>query len=130
ATSADIAEDAIRAIKVNYQKLPFVVQEPAAMKPGAPPSRKSGSNVGATDSRSNGDVEAGFQRAKTIHEGTYSVAVRTHCSLEPHGVTCRWDDADHLTCWASTQGVFSVRGELAGALGIQPENCMVITEVM
>src|SRR5690349_19351390 len=37
ATSMDIAEDAIRAIKVKYRVLPHAVFESVAMKPDAPP---------------------------------------------------------------------------------------------
>ncbi len=130
ATTSDIAEDAIRAIKVKYKVLPHCTQETAAMKPGAPAVRNNGPNTGQPNTRSSGNVDAAFDSAKAVHESTYSVAVRTHCSLEPHGVTCRWDDDEHLTCWASTQGVFSVRGDLAGAVNLKPENVMVITEVM
>jgi xanthine dehydrogenase YagR molybdenum-binding subunit len=130
ATSADIAEDAIRAIKVKYKVLPHVATEQAAMAPNAAPARNTGSNLSKPSARTQGDVDDAFSHAAMANEGTYSVAVRTHCSLEPHGVTCRWDDAERLTCWASTQGVFSVQGELVGALSLKPENVTVITEVM
>ena len=42
---------------------------------------------------------------------------------------CQWE-GDKLTVWASTQGVFSVRGELAGHFGIPETNVRVITEFM
>ncbi len=99
------------------------------MKPGAPPVRKEG-NVSQPNRRQQGDVEAALREAKAVSEGTYSVAVRTHCSLEPHGVTCRWDDDQHLTCWASTQGVTSVHDDLVQRFQLPPENVQVITEVM
>jgi len=130
AESVDIAEDAVRAIKVAYRVLPHAVQEQAAMEPDAPAVLPNGPNVAPGASREQGSVDEEFQKAAATIEGTYSVAVRTHCSLEPHGVTCRWDAPDRLTCWASTQGVFSVRDELAGALQLPAENVLVITEVM
>jgi xanthine dehydrogenase YagR molybdenum-binding subunit len=130
ATTIEIAEDAMRAIKVKYKVLPHAAVEAVAMKADAPPVKSNAPNLGRPNARTQGEVDAAFAQAKTVSEGTYSVAVRTHCSLEPHGVTCRWDDDTHLTCWASTQGVFSVRDELRSVLGIPAENVTVITEVM
>jgi xanthine dehydrogenase YagR molybdenum-binding subunit len=130
ATTAEIAEDAIRAVKVKYQVLPHAAKEEVAMRTDAPKVKSNADNMGRPNARSQGDVDAAFAAAKTVSEGDYGVAVRTHCSLEPHGVTCRWDDDTHLTCWASTQGVFSVRDELSGAVSLPRENVTVITEVM
>ncbi len=129
ATTMERAEDAIRAIKVKYRVQPHVVWPELAMKPGAPKVHNDG-NVPKPNKRETGDVDAAFSKAKFTSKGTYTVAVRTHASLETHGVTCRWDDDTHLTCWASTQGVFSVRDELAGTFKLKPEDVHVITEVM
>jgi xanthine dehydrogenase YagR molybdenum-binding subunit len=132
AETIERAEDAIRAIKVKYKVLPHAVHESVAVKPGAPVVRNNTeSNLSEPNRTERGNVAEGFAAAKTISEGSYGCEVRTHLPLETHGVTCRWDGPDKLTCWASTQGVFSVRDELANALGIQPvSNVTVITEVM
>lgn len=130
ATTIERAEDAVRAIKVKYKPLPHVVQETAAMKPNAPSVRGNQPNLSEPNRREQGNVEAAFAEAAAISEGTYRIAVRTHLCLEPHGVTCRWDDDQHLTCWASTQGIFSVRDDLANYFQLPPDNVVVITEVM
>src|SRR5258706_10165062 len=74
ATSADIAEDAIRAIKVKYKILPHVATEQASMAPNAPPARSSGPNLSKPNSRSQGEVDDAFNHASVTNEGTYSVA--------------------------------------------------------
>src|SRR5256714_12602183 len=130
ATTVEKAEDAIRAIRVKYKVQPHVVHEDAAMKPDAPKVRPDGNVSRPQKSEKGGDVDAALRGAKAVVRGTYSIAVREHLSLETHGVTCRWDDDTHLTCWASTQGVFSVRDDLAGYFKLPKENILCITEVM
>ena len=131
ATTIEQAEDAARALNVKYKVLPHVVHEDKAMSTDAPRVRENQPNVlEKPNVRAAGDIEAGFRECAAVSTGKYSVAVREHLSLETHGVTCRWDDDTHLTCWASTQGIFSVRDELAPALGLKPEDVTVITEYM
>ena len=131
AETIERAEDAIRAIKVIYKPQPHVVHEDKAVASDAPRVRQNQPNTPEKPNvNAAGDVDAAFKECAAISTGTYSVAVREHLSLETHGVTCRWDDDTHLTCWASTQGVFGVRDELATTQGIPPENVTVITEVM
>lgn len=130
AVSSDVAEDAIRAIKVTYETLPHVTHESQAIKSGAPKALGDQPNVQQMEKKSNGDVDAAFTTAAAISEGTYSCPVRAHACLETHGVTCKWDDADHITCWASTQHVGGVHGDLVTHLKLPKENVVVITEVM
>jgi len=131
ATSSDIAEDAIRAIKVEYDVQPHVVQEKLAIKPDAPKAMDSESNLVNRNSQSRGgDLNAAFAQAAAVSEGDYSIAVRGHACLETHGCTCRWDDDTHLTCWASTQHVVGFRDDLAEHFKLPKENIHVITEVM
>ena len=63
----------------------------------------------------------------TIVRGTYRTQVQTHSALETHGLTAEWA-GDELTVWASTQGIFSVRDELAEYLDIPAARVRVITD--
>ncbi|HEU4754528.1 MAG TPA: xanthine dehydrogenase family protein molybdopterin-binding subunit, partial [Armatimonadota bacterium] len=129
AITPEIAEDAIRAIKVSYEPRPFVVDLKKAMQPGAPlvrPDTKS--NVQGEGESRNGDVEAAFQRADAVTENTYEAQTRLHCCLETHGQTLKWD-GPRLTVWASTQYVTGIRDAFAGQAG-GPQNVRVITEHM
>jgi len=143
------ALDAIGAIRVAYETRPFVVDPAAAGKTEAPlvfekkvetktsagdlpsaakPLPRNG-NLQGPRAFSKGDVEQGLRQADAIVEGTYTTQVQTHTALETHGVVARWE-GDELTVWASTQGIFSVRDELAEVLGIPKSKVHVVTEYM
>lgn len=129
ADTEERARDAVRAIKVEYEVLPHVVTEPQAMAPGAPEIVKGG-NVRKGRSQDRGKADEALSKAEVVVEGTYSIPVITHVCLEPHGLTARWDAADKLTVWSSTQAVQVVAGELADAFQIPVANVTVLTEVM
>jgi xanthine dehydrogenase YagR molybdenum-binding subunit len=129
ATNPDVARDAIALVKVDYEPLPFVADLDAAMANGAPAVFENGANFGKPYQSSHGDIAHGFAEATTIHEATYSTPVQTHVSLETHGAVASWD-ADKLTVWTSTQGIFSVRDDLAVFFKLPPENVRVITEYL
>lgn len=129
AVSEQVARDALKLIKVDYEPLPFVVSPETAREPSAPRVTPQG-NVRGDNLRERGEVGSAFSRSDVVvHEATYSVPARSHCCLEPHGLVCQWQ-GDKLVAWASTQGIFSVRDELAGALGIPASNVRVICEHM
>lgn len=152
AVAADTPEralDAMAAIRVAYEPRPFVVDPAASRKPEAPlvfekkvetktsagdmpsaakPLARKG-NVQGPRSSNKGDIEEGFRKADAVVEGTYTTQVQTHTALETHGLVARWE-GDELTVWASTQGIFSVRDELAETLGIPKSKVNVITEYM
>ncbi len=129
AVSEEIARDALKRIKVDYEPLPFVVDPETAREPSAPRVTQQG-NVRGGNPQERGDVDSALSRSDVVvHEATYSVPPRSHCCLEPHGLVCQWQ-GDKLIAWASTQGIFSVRDELAGALGIPQGNVRVICEHM
>ncbi len=149
AETSEAAEDAIRAIRVSYAPRPFVVSMATAMESAAPlvfdgkaetkssagEVEESGKglprkgNVLGPRAFSRGDVAKGFAQADVIVEGTYETQVQTHTALETHGLVARWE-GDELTVWASTQGIFSVREELAQAMEIPASKVRVITEYM
>jgi xanthine dehydrogenase YagR molybdenum-binding subunit len=130
ATSSDIAEDAIRAVKITYDVKPHVVKERAAAKPGAAVVLTGESNVVQRRTEEKGNVTDGFAKAAATISGEYFCAVRAHACLETHGVTSRWDDDKHLTCWSSTQYIFGVRDDLARHFQLPADNVQVITDVM
>ncbi len=149
AETPEQAGDALSAIVVAYDPRPFVVGLEEAKKTGAPlvfegkadtkttagdvESRSKGvprnGNVLGPRSTEKGNVEEGFRRADALVEGTYVTQVQTHTALETHGLVARWE-GDELTVWASTQGVFGVRDELAETLKIPGSKIRVITEYM
>ncbi len=149
ADSPERAEDALRSIRVRYEPHPFVVDPQAARKadaplvfageaktrtsagdaPGAAKQLPREGNVQGPRAFEKGNIEEGFRGADAVVEGTYSTQVQTHTALETHGVVARWE-GDELTVWASTQGIFGVRDDLAEELKVPAAKIRVICEYM
>ena len=91
ADNDEIAEQALNLIDVRYQELPFVTDPIEATSPGAPvlhddptvyknaPERDIDlPNVQSYGKWTNGDVEAGFQKAARIFEHTFRTPLGFH----------------------------------------------------
>lgn len=129
AVTPEIAEDAIRAIRVKYQPLEFVVDVDKARAPNAPKVHSNRDNVEVRNANIKGDVDKGFAESAAVIEGEYRAQTRLHCCLETHGHVCKWD-GDTLTVWASTQAVHGTRDQFAEGLGLKPAQVRAITEHM
>jgi xanthine dehydrogenase YagR molybdenum-binding subunit len=128
AVSEEIAEDAVRLIKVDYEVLPHLATVEEAMRPEAPVVFEKG-NVTQPALRQEGNVEDALKTSAHVVEGLYSTQVQTHTSLETHGGICEWD-GDKLTAWVSTQAVHAARQEIAAALKVPQTDVRVIAEYM
>ncbi|HKE02813.1 MAG TPA: molybdopterin cofactor-binding domain-containing protein, partial [Blastocatellia bacterium] len=109
------AEDAARAVKVQYEKLPHFV---SGQKWDAIPEanrRKPSENV-------NGDPDKAFKEADVVFESAYGNEVITHCCLESHGLIAEWEGDNNLLVHQSTQAVSANGGQFAQALGIPAGN--------
>lgn len=129
ADSALQARDALAAIAVDYELLPFVIDPEQALAPGAPALHEWGNRVGETMVRERGDVAKGFAEADVVLEETYRTPCELHTTMEPHGSVASWD-GDRLTVWDSTQGVFDRQAELARHLGLPMAKVRVVGHYM
>jgi len=130
AVSPEVADDALKLIDVTYETLPFSVREETSMADGAAQIHPRGNvEMPNRGQREEGDVAVGFAQADAIIEKTYRVPVQVHNSLETHGAVAQWE-GDKLTVWCSTQGVVSVRDELAEHYKLPKENIRVICQYM
>ena len=129
AVSPEVAAQALGHIKVEYTPLPFVVEMDRAMAAGAPKVFGSRSNVADPRVANFGDVARALREAAAVHEALYTTPVQTHVSLETHGAVASWK-GDELTVWCSTQGVFTVRDDLAVLFDLPPDKVRVITEYL
>jgi xanthine dehydrogenase YagR molybdenum-binding subunit len=123
------ARDAIKAIKVKYEILPFVVDERKALESGAPAIHEGGNRSGEPQTYERGSVEKGFAEADVVLEETYRTESELHTPMELHGCVARWD-GDRLTVWESTQGVYAVQARVAEVLGLPLANVQVIGHYM
>ena len=73
-----------------------------------------------------GDVFAARSASATVLRATYSTPVENHNPIEPHASIAVWD-ADRLTVYDATQGVFEERRKLAAVFGLPEENVRIIS---
>jgi CO/xanthine dehydrogenase Mo-binding subunit len=151
ADELSIAEEALDLIHVEYAVLEPAVDPLKSMQPGAPPVAEAGTeadtsealahsavamakgetptkavNVSQTAHVKRGDVAQGFAESDVVVEHTYRVPMVHQGYIEPHAVLAEWDSTGHLTLWASTQGSFNTRSEVADVLGIEENRIKVI----
>ncbi len=82
---------------------------------------------------SRGKPDEAMAKAEVVVEGTYSVPLITHVCLESHGMTVMWEGEKKMVAWASTQNVYGIAGDLAGAikeLGLRSTDVTVHTDYM
>jgi isoquinoline 1-oxidoreductase len=73
-----------------------------------------------------GNVESGEKLADTVIEETYLNSYVAHAAIETHTALVKIE-GDKVTVWASTQGPFRVKDQVARALGFSSEDVRVIT---
>ena len=119
AVTPEIAGDALRAIKVDYEVLPHVVHAAAALRPDAPKVVAEEDNL--QEKAKNGDpekVKAAFATADAIVEAEYISQRVHHACLETHGLVVDYRGGDTATVYASTQGTFTIPADAAKELGL------------
>lgn len=142
ASTPHIAEEALSLIEIEYDVLPAVVDIRYAMSSKSAVLHqeiKTKSPDGDSDTPSNiakhfrhlkGDIEQGFAEADVIVEREFHTVSVHQSYLEPHAATAIWGADGHLTIYASTQGTFAAREQIATLLQYPMSKIKVIpTEV-
>src|SRR5207247_5825604 len=136
AEAEDLAQDAVDAIKVEYEVLPFASRLEDSMASDAPDLGHGKGNLirhaispkdfpHATWADQRGDIEKGFAEADVVKEFTYHFTGGVSVPMQPSGSVAKWD-GDRLTVWGMGQGIYPVRATLAAALGIDASKIRVI----
>ncbi len=137
AASSAAAQDAAEKILVDYEELTPVTDARAAIEPGAPQLwPEAPGNIGfdwSAPADPDGKKQAALDRA--FAEAAHSVRIELVnqrlivASLEPRTATASYDaETKTFTLRCGTQGFASVRGQVAGAMNIKPEELRVVTD--
>ena len=153
ADSEEIAGQALRLIKVEYEHLPTVSDAIAALLPDAPlvhEDRIDG-NLLQHIKVDKGDIEAGFTTADVVVDRTYRTPTTEHMFLEPEcaiGVPAGYNPAnyggfcdpealrgesalhDKTSIYVGSQIPYLDRDQVAAALGMKPESVRVVATLM
>ena len=138
ASDPDIAEEALTLIEVEYEPLPAVFDPVEAMDPsaplvheGSPAFESSGGlvqpqgNILNHSTWSNGDLEQGFQESDLIFEHTFTTTWVHQGYMEPYACVVDIDDTGRIQVWANNKVPFTLRTQLASALGLPEDRILV-----
>ncbi|MFQ5761964.1 MAG: molybdopterin cofactor-binding domain-containing protein, partial [Candidatus Bathyarchaeia archaeon] len=130
AESEEIAEEALRLIKVDYEVLPAVFDPVGALKPNAPKLWPEG-NLSDPESKHVlvewGDPDAAFAKSDVTVEGAFKTQIQVPAPIEPRACVAQWDGSE-LTAWVSTQWPHAVREDIARVLSLPLSRVRVITD--
>jgi CO/xanthine dehydrogenase Mo-binding subunit len=135
ATDRHTAEDALQLVTVEYEVLPFVLDQEEALKPDAPKIWPEGNlalnnrNEPLPQTQKRGDVNAGFAAADQIFEDRYSTSFVHNAQMEPRAAVAAWA-GEKLTIYTPTGGISNCRTDMARDLDIPPENVRVVCQYM
>ena len=113
------AAQGVRALKVEYEELPFVLDAQQAMEPGAPQLHENYPNniLKHTDIRRGNYAEAIREPGLIRVEGWYDTPTVQHCHIENHGCFA-YADSGRIVVVSSTQIPHIIRRVVGQALGI------------
>jgi xanthine dehydrogenase YagR molybdenum-binding subunit len=133
ATTPEAAEDAARAIVVEYDVLPHVVKGDEALKPDAPqvaPPDPRRPNRAQQKSGNPEQVAAALAKCDAVVDAEYRTPIIHHSCLETHSIVADFRGGDEATVYASTQGTFTIPGDSAKELGVQQSKLTAIVQNM
>ncbi|MCB1670386.1 MAG: xanthine dehydrogenase family protein molybdopterin-binding subunit [Gammaproteobacteria bacterium] len=155
AISEQLAEDAIAAIEVEFERLPFTVDPLHSLSPDGPNAHPQG-NIGNSALQEDirtlrwsredfdqagahlptgepvrewtvGDLDTGFGQADLIIEESFVTASNSHLSMEPRSAMAYWQNGKCYLYGSSQSQSFPVPA-LAAYIGIPPEDLVFIAE--
>jgi xanthine dehydrogenase YagR molybdenum-binding subunit len=130
ASTPEIAEDGIRAIRVKLEPKPWAVDRAQATAEDAPKVLKDGNLSKENTSGDETEARAALTSADQSVEATYTLPVQHHVCLETHGVVVDYRGGDEATVYCSTQGTFTVPESAARELGLKASQVTTIVEHM
>jgi len=130
AETEEIAEEALGAIKVDYEELPAVFDPVEGAKPNAPKLYPEGNLAGPVPGgpliEKWGDIDKAFREADVVVEGMFKTPVQPVTPIEPRTCVASWDGKE-LSAWVSTQFPHRVKEDLAKVLGLRFSKIRVIS---
>lgn len=142
ADSIHQAAEAAKAIVVEYEPLPPVLDVIQAMSPdsavlnddvrteslgkASDSDDSAPTNVASHLRLQKGNTEEGFAEADIVLERTFDTTMVHQGYIEPHNATVHWNADGRITVWMSTQGSFTARQQTAELLRVPVSSVKVI----
>jgi len=127
ATSAVQAEDALDALKVEYEPLPAVAMADALQPDG--PRVHPGGNVAARFTQRVGDPTRALAQADVVLHERFTLHRGAGMAIETRGLVARWDaELGQLTVWSTTQAPQMLRRLVARYLKLPEHSVRIVTQ--
>jgi CO/xanthine dehydrogenase Mo-binding subunit len=131
AISLTVAEQALSAIKVEYEELPPVMTLDEAMQDAVilhEHNLKDGkpSNIRSYEQRSAGNIEQGLAQADEIVELEFTTPTVHQGYIEPPACLANYNDKGQSSLWSTTQGHFPLRDSVAQMMQMEQSELRVI----
>jgi 4-hydroxybenzoyl-CoA reductase alpha subunit len=127
AIDADIAEEAVDLIEVDWEPLPAVFDAEEAIQDGAPLVHEDKpNNIAMALDIERGNVAAAFADSDVIVEDTFTSMPQWHCSIETIGSVAEYSTSGKYTIYMNTQTLFNARYRIAAALGVPETDVRII----
>ena len=128
AESAAQAEDALDALRIEYEPLPAVASLDDALRPDGPRVH-SGGNVASRFTQRVGDAAGELARAPVVLRERFHLHRGAGMAMETRAISARWDaDLGQITVWSTTQAPQILRRLLARYLAIPEHAVRIVTQ--
>ncbi len=129
ARTREIAEQALKLIRVEYDLLPVVSDPEEALKPDAPILHGE-KNEFVHHKVRKGDVARGFEQSDFILERKFKTQFIEHSYIEPEAVLAEPAEQGGVKITGSVQNLFSSRRSVADALEISLNRVQIIQSTL
>lgn len=147
AVDLETADEALNAIRVDYEELTPVFDAREALRDDAPRIHEDlanyqqstyitrfiqpipNTNVASHIKLRKGDIEAGFKQADVVLEDTFYSPRIHHCYMEPHAVLAQYG-RDKITVWSNGQRAFDIRTYMADLFGLPMSKVRIINTMI
>ena len=129
ADSEEIAEAALRLIRVTYERLPIdrdCWTRPDGSRTPRSCTRTIPGNLAMTFDYAQGDVAQGEAESDVVVEDVFRLHYVTHCCMGVSGVIAEFDPGGNLLLYSNTQVPFLHKREFAELLDIDPARIRII----
>lgn len=130
ADTEEIADEATRLIKVDYEVLQPVISADEALHDIGPQIHPPFPNWVAIKPAVKGDPDAAFAQAVVVVEGSYHTAPREHAPMEPEAALAYQDENGMFVFHSPHHHPFAGRMWLAEMLGVDKERVRIICPAM
>ncbi|KIL08851.1 aldehyde oxidoreductase [Clostridium botulinum] len=127
AETEEIAKEALKYIKVDFEELKPLSSPMEALKDDAPKIHEGG-NILAHEHLVRGNADEAIKNSKYVVTNKYSVPFTEHAFLEPEAAVAVPDGEDGLIVYTGTQSIYDDLREIGSLLNLGEDKLRIISE--